>query len=209
MARIRTKKELHFYIMADRIMNGYTANKTLKDYIKVLVFKKEPIMDYLRCMRCLCYYEHKTSILDRLLYLYYRRLYNKYELKLRVHIDENTCGYGIVVPHADSFRIGGHNSIGNYAVIQGHSYMTGSNCKVGDGLYLAIGSKMVGPLTLGDNVTVAANSLVNKSFGSNVLLAGSPATVKRQQYKSWYERDGQIYIDRRATVESLKKQMDL
>lgn len=209
MSIIKTRKELKFYIMADRIMNGFAPKKTWADLLKVKIFNKEPIMDYLKCMRCLCYYEHKKGFFNKLLYYYYKRTYNKYELQLRIHIDENTCGYGLVVPHADSFRIGGHNQIGNYAVIQGHSYMTGSNCIVGDGLYLAIGAKMIGPLTIGDNVTVAANSLVNKSYGSNLLLAGSPAIIKKNDYSAWYERDGQKYVVRRKKVEELKREMNL
>ena len=39
---------------------------------------------------------------------------------------------------------------------------------------------MVGELTLGNHVTVAAHSLVNKSFGDNVLLVGCPAIAKKR-----------------------------
>ena len=65
----------------------------------------------------------------------------------------------------------------------------------------------IGPVSLGDNVSVAANSLVNRSFGSNVLLAGSPASVKKESYPSWIERDGGKWIDRVNQVEQLKQQM--
>lgn len=207
MAIIRTKKELKFYIMADRIMNGLKPKRSMREWLIVRLLKKERIIDYLKYMRKLNYYEHQSGIYNKIMTLYYMRQYHKVELQLRIHVDENTCGYGLVLPHADSYRIGSKNSIGNYAVIQGHVYMPATNCKIGDCLYLAIGAKIIGPLTLGDNVSVAANSLVNKSFGSNLLLVGSPASIKKENYPSWYERDGGKWEIRINTVETLKAQI--
>lgn len=207
MAIIKNKKELKFYIMADRIMNGHLPKETIKEWLIIRLLKKERIIDYLKYMRKLNYYEHQSGIYNKLMELYYKRQYNKIELQLRIHVDENTCGYGLVLPHAHSYRIGSNNTIGNYAVIQGHAYMTASNCNVGNCLYLAIGAKMIGPMTLGDNVSVSANSLVNKSFGSNILLAGSPASVKKENYPPWYERDGGKWVERIRVVEKLKEQM--
>ena len=37
---------------------------------------------------------------------------------------------------------------------------------------------------IGDNVVIGANSLINKSFPSNVLIAGSPAKIIREDYPS-------------------------
>lgn len=58
-------------------------------------------------------------------------------------------------------------------------------------------------------MTVAAHSLVNKSFGDNILLAGSPAIVKRDNYDPWFVRDGNEYIERVEQVKKLKKDMGL
>lgn len=67
----------------------------------------------------------------------------------------------------------------------------------------------MGDLSLGDGVTVASNSLVNKSFGDNVLLVGMPAIIKRLQYPYWFERDGDKYMKRVDAVECLKRQMGI
>lgn len=208
MAIIKSKKELKFYIMADRIMNGHPQKETIKEWLIIRLLKKERIMDYLKYMRKLNYYEHKSGMFNKLLALYYKRQYNKIELQLRIHVDENTCGYGLVLPHAHSYRIGSNNTIGNFAVIQGDTYMTASNCNIGDCFYMAIGVKMIGPIVLGNNVCIAANSLVyKKSFGSNLLLAGSPANIKKENYPSWYERDGEVWAKRVKAVEKLKEQL--
>ena len=55
--------------------------------------------------------------------------------------------------------------------------------------------------------TVVPNSLV--SAGSNVLLAGNLAMVKKQGYPFWWERDGEVYMQRVKTCESLKHKMGL
>ena len=48
---------------------------------------------------------------------------------------------------------------------------------LGDNVYIGPGAKIYGPVTLGDNVAVGANAVVNKSFGSNVTLGGVPARI--------------------------------
>lgn len=206
---IRTKKELEFYIMADRIMNGLPYKESLKENIKIRLTNTPRIIEYLKYMRKYSYYKNQKGFLNKLLAVYYMRKYNGLELELNIHINESVFGYGLLVPHNCSLRIGAKNSIGNFAVIQSQTFMTASNCIIGDGFYLAIGAKVIGPLTLGDNVSVAANSLVRKSCGSNVLLAGSPAVIKKDNYPAWYERDGVQYTERVKRVEELKKQMSI
>ncbi len=80
--------------------------------------------------------------------------------------------YGTIVVHPDA-RVGRNcrlhpsTSIGDY---------NGVPC-LGDNVYIGPGAKIYGPVTLGDNVAVGANAVVNKSFGSNVTLGGVPAHI--------------------------------
>ncbi|MBU3677303.1 MAG: maltose acetyltransferase, partial [Chitinophagaceae bacterium] len=53
------------------------------------------------------------------------------------------------------------------------SVVIGKNCWLGGNVTILPG------VTLGDNVTVGANSVVTKSFPSNVIIAGVPAKVIR------------------------------
>lgn len=48
---------------------------------------------------------------------------------------------------------------------------------IGKNCWLAKGVSVMPGVTLGDNVTVGANSVVTKSFPSNVVIAGVPAKV--------------------------------
>ena len=62
----------------------------------------------------------------------------------------------------------------------GHN-VTAEGCKVGDNSLLGSGSVILPFTTFGERTLVAANSTVleNSEFPPNVLLAGSPAKVKR------------------------------
>ena len=57
---------------------------------------------------------------------------------------------------------------------QGYSHEPihiGEDCWIGGGAFILKG------VALGDGCVVAANTVVNKSFGENVILAGSPAVI--------------------------------
>lgn len=51
---------------------------------------------------------------------------------------------------------------------------------IGDNVILASGCKIIGEVTIGDSVVIGANSVVSKDIGFNVIAAGVPAHVIRQ-----------------------------
>jgi len=68
---------------------------------------------------------------------------------------------------------------------------------------------IMGKIILGNNVSVASQSLVNKSFHeNNILLAGTTASEKMKT-DPWYIRDGGPYISRIKEIETLKFKYDL
>ena len=80
--------------------------------------------------------------------------------------------YGTIVVHPDvrvgcNCRLHPSTSIGDY----------NGTPTLGDNVYIGPGAKLFGRIVIGDNVAVGANSVVNKSFGSNLTLAGAPAHI--------------------------------
>lgn len=208
---IATKRELQFYIKADRIMNGLPTKRTLRERVHFFLPPPVKIIETLRYMRRASYYNGKKnpSVIDRLLGKWSSLMYMITSMKLGFSIGSNVFGYGLVIPHYGTIVVNSGVRAGNYCVLHTSTCIGGSDKVIGDGLYLAAGAKIMGKLTLGDGVSVASNSLVNRSAGSNVLLAGSPAMVKKQEYPFWWERDGEVYIQRVKTCESLKHKMGL
>ena len=48
---------------------------------------------------------------------------------------------------------------------------------IGDNVYIGPGAKIFGDITIGNNVSIGANAVVNRSFPDNVIIAGVPAKV--------------------------------
>lgn len=83
--------------------------------------------------------------------------------------------------------------------------ITAGGKKIGDGLYLSTGVILTGNVSLGDFITIGANSLVNKNvMESSKMIAGNPATI-RKDTNPWY-MDSRYHI-RQKNVELLKKEM--
>lgn len=199
---IRSKKELRFYIMADMMMNRNKFKWNLKDRIRHLIFP-DYIMRFLKSMRYCSYYKEKKSICN-ILYLYHFIRFRKLSLKLGFSINSEVFGYGLVIPHHGTIVVGNDNKIGNYAVLHTSTCITNGNKLIGDGLYLSTGAKIIGNVQLGDNVSVGANSVVNKNvLEGNCLLTGIPALKKKDEF-AWYIRDGKKYETKVKKIEELR-----
>ena len=203
MVVIRNKTELRFYLMADRMMNRGCFRRTFLSFLKEMIVRDD-IMDYLVSMRKYNYYRNKGHIFS----YFYGYRFRKLGLKLGFSINYDSLGYGVSIPHYGTIVVGS-NDIGNYAVLHTSTCISGNGKRIGNGLYLSAGAKITSQIILGDNVSIAANSVVNKSFPKgNCLLAGAPAEFKKEE-TAWYLRDGQNYRNLVAMCEVLKSQMKL
>lgn len=97
-------------------------------------------------------------------------------------------GEGVVFPHPLCIVIGGKVKIGNNCKIMqgvslggslGRSKADGQSQPIlGNNVFLGAGCKIVGPVTIGDNVVIGANSVVTKDIPSNTKAFGIPATIR-------------------------------
>lgn len=195
---IKNKKELEFFILADRMMNKGSFTYSLKNRL-IRLFAPDYIMSYLVALRKMEYYSLRGN---KLHYAYYAYRHKMLGIKLGFSINENTLGYGVVIPHHGTIVVG-ENKIGNYAVLHTSICISGNGKTIGDGLYMATGAKITKKCTLGDGITVGANAVVCSSFGSNSLLTGIPA-VKKMDSDMWYLTNGDEFKRRYTEVEKLK-----
>lgn len=96
--------------------------------------------------------------------------------KSKITIGENCAiGYNVRIR---SFTHGlnkvYNDDISEHEIIE-KDILIGNKCWIGDNVFIKEG------ITLGDNVIVGANSVVTKSFGSNVIIAGCPAKIIKQR----------------------------
>lgn len=150
-------------------------------------------------MRYASYY--KSAGGGELLYYRWLRKYNRLSVKLGFSVGIDVFGYGLVIPHKGTIVVGGSNRIGNYVVLHTSTCITDNGKDIGDGLYLSTGAVITAKVKLGNNVSIAANSVVNKDYDGNCLLAGAPATI-RKETEPWYRRDGHVYYDRKNRLKN-------
>ena len=202
---ISSKNELHFYLMADRMMNRGYFTTSFRNIIKEWI-SPDYIMRFLVAMRYKDYYEHIRGC--KLQRLKWTRRYRKLSLKLGFSIGSDVFGYGLLIPHWGTIVVGGTNKVGNYAVLHTSTCITDNEKIIGNALYLSSGAKITSKVILGDNISIAANSVVNKNCAGNMLLAGTPAVPLRESVP-WYIRDGSRFKERIRKIEDLKKRMNI
>ncbi|MDA9007957.1 serine O-acetyltransferase [Porticoccaceae bacterium] len=93
-------------------------------------------------------------------------------------------GSGIMIDHATGLVIGETAVVGDDVSILHSVTLGGSGCqqgdrhpKIGNGVLLAAGAKVLGNITVGDGVKVGAGSLVLESVPAHVTVAGVPAKI--------------------------------
>ena len=87
--------------------------------------------------------------------------------------------------------------------------ITDNGKTIGDAFYLSTGAKVTTKVTIGDNVSVGANSVVNKPFvDGNIMIAGTPAKMIKPM-DAWYIRDGKSFEDKVNAIENLKIKMKI
>jgi serine O-acetyltransferase len=103
--------------------------------------------------------------------------------KLGLSIPLNVCGKGLSIAHTGSVIINPYAKIGDYCRI--HSDVNIGTAAgflskapiIGHCVYIGPGAKIFGDITIGDNVAIGANAVVNKNVPSSVTVAGIPAKV--------------------------------
>ena len=167
------------------------------------------IMLYLEAMRKASYYSHQKGLCNVLLASYWKLWHYRLGIKLGFDIGVDTLGYGVVVGHAGTIIVGTTNRIGNYAVLHTSTCISNNGKIIGDGLYLSAGVIITSPITLANNISIGANSLVNKNcLEDGVMLAGNPAVIKKRP-GAWYLTNGEEYKRRYEMVEKRKNELGI
>ncbi len=182
--------------------SGYK-NQIQKDLYRYCAAK-----DVKTLLRCLCMlpgykysfwmrtanYAKQGGILLMPLYLMSRMMMNRYQYK-----------YGICIPY--NARIAEGLYIGHYGgIFVNHEARIGKNCNInqdvsigatyggrnpgipaiGDNAYLGPGAKIIGGITLGNNVAVGANCVVNIDVPDNGVVIGNPCKIVSYQGSKEY-----------------------
>jgi serine acetyltransferase len=100
------------------------------------------------------------------------------ELFTSVHIDVHAkIGPGFVIHSVYAINLGKTTIGENFTIATG--CLISHACRgIGDNVYFGPGAKLVGDAKIGNNVVIAANSLVLTDVRDNLMVMGVPARIK-------------------------------
>lgn len=169
---IKTKKNLAYYLAQDKLALKVKGN--LKDYFfnEIWIFQK-----------LLRKTEYAFNTNKKIRFFIYKLRLKRMSNLLGFTIPINTCGAGLAIAHVGTVVINGRVRIGencrihvcvNIGAAAGNSKHVP---EIGNNCYIGPGAKLYGDITLGDNIAIGANSVVNKSFPGDCVIAGIPAKI--------------------------------
>lgn len=184
---ITTKKELEFYIHEDAKRNNISRGWWF--YVLALMsgYESAYVFRYLKQLRrCEWHFNNRTNVCHQVMYFLGHIRLKRLGLKIGLHIPLNTCGYGLRIIHLAGGCILNAKKVGNYCGFNGGSLLGNKDTQearpvLGDFVALGPGAKVIGNVTIGDNVFVAPNAVVVKDVPSNVIVAGVPAKVIKER----------------------------
>ena len=98
-------------------------------------------------------------------------------VRLGVTVPKNVFGPGLCLVHRGTVVVSPLARVGANCRIHPSTSIGDRNGAptLGDNVYIGPGAKLYGPISIGDNVAVGANAVVNSSFPSCCTIGGIPA----------------------------------
>lgn len=187
---IKTKNDLKTYLATDiSNMEECKGKNMFIEYLKGNL-RAVSIYRFICILRKAEYYENnRTSIINKFLYLIYKHKLQKSQLKTQIFIHTNVFGPGLNIVHPGFCWADQTSSVGSNCTILPRVLLgkkkpdvKGIAIKIGSNCYIGTGSTILGPIVIGNNVTIAANSLINSDIPDNCIVGGVPAKIIK--YKS-------------------------
>ncbi len=180
--KIRTREELKEYLNTEQPLYWTSESKKDKFLDIFTAMPSHSLQRYMKLLRTTEYfYNNRRNAIFALLYLITRRRKNKLGQKLGIEIFENTFAKGLHIFHAGNIVINGNAIIGENCLLHG-SNCIGNSGKgtaapvIGNNVRIGVGAKVIGDVTIADNITIAAGAVVVNSFlEEGITIAGIPA----------------------------------
>lgn len=184
---IRTKQDLKRVINMERML--YQRSKRKDNIVDFITCEpRTKIWKYQKLLRKTEYYYNnkQKSPVYGLLYLLYRHLKNRRGLRLGIEIWENSFDEGLEIFHAGNIVINGNARIGKNCKLHGDNCIGNLGTSldtpvIGDNVDIGVGAKIIGGITLANDIKIGAGAVVVKSCMENkATLVGIPAKVIRK-----------------------------
>ena len=153
-------------------------------------------------LHAVIYYRIAHRLYQKKHYFLARWLSQKARHKTGIEIHPGaTIGKGLFIDHGSGVVIGETAEIGDNCTIYHGVTLGGTGKDIGkrhptllDNVMVGAGSKILGPVTIGNNVRVAAGSVVLANLPDNCTAVGIPAKIVRKNGQKVVEELDQIHV---------------
>lgn len=177
---ILSRSDYYYYLKEDSIALGHNLKSKYERIINFIF--PDYIWRFQKLLRKTEYYKNcKQSFFGRIYYGLLLILFRRYSLKLGFSIALNVFGPGLAIVHYGTIIVNANARIGKNCRIHastniGASGGTDKAPQIGDNVYIGPGVKIYGDIVLANNIAIAANAAVGKSFlEENIMIGGIPA----------------------------------
>ncbi len=172
---ITSKKELKNFLLQDAI-----ALRCEREHPKLF---GDLIWKFQRILRKTEYFSYKynNSKLYTFHYCWYKLLFHKYSVKLGFSIPLNVFGPGLSIAHYGTIVVNSAAKVGRNCRLHEDVNIGATNGsarapQIGNNVFIGTGAKIIGDITIADDVAIGANAVVVKSITEKgVTYGGVPA----------------------------------
>lgn len=176
---IKTKSELRDYLTKDYERNGKPTLLRLLSWNDN--YRIQRLITYLRYTE---YYYNNRRGINKILYVWNYFNLRRCIVKTDIMVFPNSIGPGIQLMHPGFRRIDRFVKMGANCTIlpmvlfgRKTPETIDSDIVVGDNCYISTGVTILGPVKIGNNVTIGAGAVVNHDIPDNAVVAGVPAKI--------------------------------
>lgn len=172
---IKNREELHYYLEQDKI--------ALKSYVNIK--RPRPLYDevwkFQIALRKAEYAVNcKTGILNLPYKMWRKIMFHRWSVKCGFSIPLNVFGPGLSIAHYGTIVVNANAKIGKNCRIQEGVNIGASGDdrapQIGDNVFIGSGAKIIGDITIADDIAIGAGAIVVKSFTERgITIAGNPA----------------------------------
>lgn len=179
---IKTKDDLNYYLLCDKVARGET--KARPSLIGDRLWKFQILY-----RKAEYHYNNREKLWHKLAYMFTYWRFRRRRDRLCSELPLNVFAEGLVIWHGQNIIVNEHARVGrNFSISAGCciGHVNGQTPVIGDNVEMTLGSRVLGGVTIANDVTIGAGALVLKDIDTPYTTWGGLPAKCISQKKNAY-----------------------